>query len=147
MKKLKYVGAVVLAAAIGTGIYAFGSGEEAPQKVKEAFARKFPTVKKVKWENESNSEWEGEFRMKGTGYSANFQEDGTWLETEHGIKKKSVPATVKMTLDTEFSDYKIEEAELSETIEGSVYEFELETGEEEIAVVIDTDGKVISKKK
>ena len=146
MKKLKFLVAVVLAAAIGTGIYAFGPGEDAPQKVKEAFSKKIPTVKKVKWEKESNSEWEGEFRMKGTEYSSNFLEDGTWQETEHEIKKKSIPANVKTTLATEFSAYEIEEAELSETTEGSVCEFELEKGEEEIEVVIDTYGKVVSKK-
>lgn len=146
MKKLRILGAVLFAAAIGSGIYAFGSVEDVPTKVKEAFAKKFPAVKKVKWEKESDTEWEGEFKMKGKEFSANFLEDGTWQETEHEIKKKAIPANVKTTLDTEFSGYKIEEAELSETQEGSVYEFELEMGEEELEVVIDTDGKVVSKK-
>ena len=146
MKKIKILGAVLFAAAIGSGIYAFNTGEDAPQKVKEAFAKKFPTVKKVKWEKESNSEWEGEFKMKGTEYSANFLEDGTWQETEHEIKKKSIPANVKTTLDAQFSGYQIEEAELSETQEGAVYEFELEKGEEELEVAIDMNGKVVTKK-
>ncbi|MDB4291798.1 PepSY-like domain-containing protein [Maribacter sp.] len=146
MKKLRILGAVLFAAAIGSGIYAFGTNEDAPQKVKEAFAKKFPAVKKVKWEKESDTEWEGEFKMKGMEFSANFLEDGTWKETEHEIKKKAIPANVKTTLDTEFSGYKIEEAELSETQEGSVYEFELEMGEEELEVVIDTNGKLVSKK-
>ena len=145
MKKLKILGAVLFATAIGTGIFAFGTIEDAPQKVREAFAKKFPNVKKVKWEKESDTEWEGEFKMKGTEYSAIFLQDGTWQETEHEIKKKSIPASIKTTLETEFSGYEIEEAEISETKDGSVYEFELEKGEEELEVVIDNNGKVIKK--
>ena len=145
MKKLKTLGAVLLAIAIGAGIFAFSTIEDAPQKVREAFAKKFPNVKKVKWEKESDTEWEGEFKMKGTEYSANFLQDGTWQETEHEIKKKSIPVIIKTTLETEFSDYEIEEAEISETLQGSVYEFELEMGEEELEVVIDKNGKVLKK--
>ncbi|MBT2161282.1 PepSY-like domain-containing protein [Zobellia barbeyronii] len=146
MKKIKVLGAVLIAAVIGSGLYSFSTTEDVPQKVKDAFAKKFPAVKKVKWEKESDTEWEGEFKMKGTDFSANFLEDGTWQETEHEIKKKAIPANVKTTLDTEFLGYKIEEVEISETQEGSVYEFELEMGEEELEIVIDTNGKVVNKK-
>ncbi|HZJ19858.1 MAG TPA: PepSY-like domain-containing protein [Pricia sp.] len=146
MKKVKILGTLALAMVMGTGIYAFGPGDDAPKKVKDAFAKKFPTVKKVKWDKENETEWEAEFKMKGTEYSANFMEDGTWKETEHEIKKNAIPANVKTTLDTEFSGYKIGEAEISETSEGSVYEFELEKGEQAMEVAIDTNGKVAKKR-
>ena len=145
MKKLKILGAALFATVIGMGIFAFGTIDDAPQKVRKAFAKKFPNIKKVKWEKESDTEWEGEFKMKGIEYSANYLQDGTWQETEHEIKKKSIPASIKTTLETEFSGYEIEEAEISETKDGSVYEFELEKGEEELEVVIDNNGKVIKK--
>src|SRR5680860_864403 len=145
MKKVKILGTLALAMVMGTGIYAFGPGDDAPKKVKDAFAKKFPTVKKVKWDKENETEWEAEFKMKGTEYSANFMEDGTWKETEHEIKKNAIPANLKTTLDTEFSGYKIGEAEISETSEGSVYEFELEKGEQAMEVAIDTNGKVVKK--
>ena len=145
MKKLKILGAALFATVIGMGIFAFGTIDDAPQKVRKAFAKKFPNIKKVKWEKESDTEWEGEFKMKGIEYSANYLQDGTWQETEHEIKKKSIPANIKTTLKTEFSDYEIEEAEISETKDGSVYEFELEMGEEELEVVIDTNGRVLKK--
>lgn len=145
MKKVKILGTLGLALLMSTGIYAFGHGEDAPKKVKDAFAKKFPTVKKVKWEMENETEWEAEFKMEGTEYSANFLEDGTWQETEHEINRKSIPSNVKTTLDTEFSGYTIEEAELTDTTKGSVYEFELEKGEEEMEVAIAINGKVVNK--
>ena len=145
MRKIKSLVAVLFAAAIGTGIYAFGINNDVPQKVKDAFAQKFPGVKKVKWEKENDKEWEGEFKKKGMEYSANFLEDGTWKETEHEIKKSDIPANIKTALIAEFPDYKIEDAEISETSGGSVYEFEIEKIESEMEVVIDMKGKIFIK--
>ncbi len=145
MKRVKILGTLALALVLCTGTQAYGQSDDAPKKVKDAFAKKFPNVKKVKWDKENATEWEAEFKMKGTEYSANFMDDGTWKETEHEIKKSAIPANVKSTLDSEFSGYKIGEAEISETDEGSVYEFEVEKGEQSMEVAINTDGKVANK--
>jgi len=117
-----------------------------PSKVKSAFAKKFPTAKKVKWDKENDTEWEAEFKMNGKEYSANFINDGTWKETEFEIKKSEIPTAVKTTLDKEFAGYKIEEVEVSETVNGKVYEFALEKGEEELEIAISPNGKVTKKK-
>lgn len=59
MKSLK----IILGALLVTTVFAFTSGgNKAPQKVKDAFAEKFPTAKKVKWEKENEKEWEAEFK-------------------------------------------------------------------------------------
>jgi uncharacterized membrane protein YkoI len=145
MKKIKIFGAVLFAALLGSAILAFDAINDAPQKVKEAFAKKFPTVKKVKWDKENETEWEAEFKMNGMEYSANFLENGTWKETEHEIKKSAIPANIKKVLDTEFEGYKIEESEISETSKESVYEFELEKGETMMEVAINKAGAVVKK--
>jgi hypothetical protein len=145
MRKTKLIGILVLVVSLGSGLYAFGLNNEIPQKVKDAFSIKFPTVKKVKWDKESDTEWEAEFKIKGIEYSANFLEDGTWQETEREIKKSEIPESISNMMNSEFKGYKIEEAEISETITGSVYEFEIEKGEEELEVVFDFNGKLIKK--
>jgi len=117
----------------------------APAEVLTAFAEKFPDAKKIKWDKENENEWEAEFKMSGKEFSANFSTDGNWKETEYEIKKSDIPAKVQQTLDSEFSEYKIEEAEISETSEGKVYEFELEKGESNIEVVMNTSGEVVKK--
>lgn len=146
MKKTKKITTVLFAVAIGFGIYSFETNEDAPQKVIEAFAKKFPATKKVKWEKESNTEWEGEFQINGMECSANFLVDGTWLETEQEIKKKSIPANIKTALIIHFLDYKIKEAELLKTSDGSFYEFKLIKNKEELEVVVDIDGIILNKK-
>jgi len=131
-------------------IYIFSACEQeadnVPAKVKTAFEQKFPDAKKVKWEKENEQEWEAEFKMKGIEYSANFDINGSWKETEYEIKKSEIPAAIKTTLESEFADYKIEEAEVSETKEAKVYEVELEKNESEIEVVFTADGKIIKQK-
>ncbi len=123
------------------------TAKDVPTKVTAAFSEKFPDAKKVKWDKENDQEWEAEFKMNGKEYSANFDMDGKWMETEHEIDKKELPATVQQTLDTDFAGYKIEEAEISETDQAKVYEFELEKDEIEMEVVISPTGEVVKKMK
>jgi len=122
------------------------SEKEVPTVVKTAFSQKFPTVKKVSWDMESPTEWEAEFKQDGKGYSANFLGDGKWQETEHEINKSDIPEEIKQTLAQDFLGFKIEEAEISEKSDGSVYELMVEKGEQEWELVFDSNGKLIDKK-
>ncbi|MDP5010682.1 MAG: PepSY-like domain-containing protein [Crocinitomicaceae bacterium] len=117
-----------------------------PTKVEDAFKSKFPNAKLVKWDRENDTEWEVEFKLDGVDYSANFSNEGAWKETEHEIKIKELPEAVQSTLSSEFSGYKIEEAETVESPDFSGYEVEIEKGEESMEVVFDQAGKVIKKK-
>jgi len=119
--------------------------QTAPENVVKAFSQKFPDAQKVKWDKENETEWEAEFKFNGEEYSANFSTDGVWKETEHEIEKSEIPANVKQTLDSEFAGYKIEEAEISETAESTVYEFELEKDDQEMELAVFLDGTVKKK--
>jgi len=141
MKTLKLI-AVAFAAISFT---ACAQKSNVPENVNRAFTQKFPDAKSIKWDKENETEWEAEFKINGQEYSANYSTDGVWIETEHEIEKSAIPANVKQTLDTEFAGYKIEEAEISETAEGSVYEFELEKDKTNMEVAISPDGKVVKK--
>jgi len=141
MKTLKLI-AVAFAAISFT---ACAQKSNVPENVNKAFTQKFPDAKSIKWDKENETEWEAEFKLNGEEYSANYSTDGVWKETEHEIEKSAIPANVKQTLDTEFAGYKIEEAEISETAKGKVYEFALEKGKTEMEVAISPDGQVVKK--
>ncbi len=142
MKKVNLIATLTLGF---IGFSACGQVQTPSEAVKTAFNQKFPNAKQVSWDMESETEWEAEFKQDGNEYSANFSSDGMWKETEHEIKKSDIPQAVKMTLENEFSEYKIEESEISETAKGTVYEFELENGETSMEVAISKDGKVMKK--
>jgi len=142
MKKLVlFIGIIAMA-----GMMAFGQSEtKVPAKVKAAFSQKFPNATKVKWEKENEKEWEAEFKMDGKEYSANFDNSGAWMETEYEISADALPETVKACLEKQFEGYKVEEAEVAESPEGTVYEMEIEKGKSEMEVSISATGKVLEK--
>tara|TARA_R110002051_G_scaffold138476_2_gene211203 strand:+ start:2937 stop:3392 length:456 start_codon:yes stop_codon:yes gene_type:complete len=144
MKKIQKLGIGLIVVTLIIGLLSFQK-KEAPKQVLGTFKKMFPLAKKIEWSKESETEWEAEFKLNGNEYSANFIEDGTWQETEHEIKKNSIPKNIMSTIESEFPDYKIEEAEISETKEGMVYEFEIEKGESEIEVTITEEGNLIKK--
>jgi len=121
------------------------SQTDLPSKVTDAFNQKFPDATMVKWDKENDNEWEAEFKMEGKEYTASFDQTGVWMETEYEISVEDIPAAVAKTLETEFASYSIEKSEVTETLEGKVYEFELKKGKDELAISIDTNGNVIEK--
>jgi uncharacterized membrane protein YkoI len=116
-----------------------------PAAVKQSFAKRFPNVQGVKWSEESETEFEAEFKNKGKEQSANFDQTGKWLETEWEVKKSELPAAVQATITKEFAGYKVEETELTETPDGTFYEVEVEKGELTYEAQISREGKLIKK--
>jgi len=141
MKKITFVIMVSLL----VGLTSCDKEIEAPQNVKKALAKKFPTATNIEWGKENTLEWEAEFTKDGKEHSANFQKDGTWIETEFDINLSDVPNNIIDVFNMEFDGYEIEEIELSETIKGIVYEFTIEKDEENFEVAIDASGNIISK--
>ncbi len=140
MKTLKMSIALITAS-----MFSFCSAQNVPQNVKDAFAKKFPTAQAVKWDKESGSEWEAEFKMNMVKYSANYSNDGMWKETEHAIKESEMPVAVKNSLNKNFAGYKVEEREISEKPSGMVYEFEVKKGSSKMEVAMNASGDVVKK--
>ncbi|NOX86420.1 MAG: hypothetical protein GXO86_10745 [Chlorobi bacterium] len=137
---------------IGMGLllaFSFNSCEQekVPEKIKAAFNQKFPGAKEVDWDMEKNNVWEAEFEMNEKEMSATFDQNGKWLETETEIEEDELPAAVKETLNSQFKDYEVDEAEYVESPETSGYEIELEGNKKEFEVLIGKDGKVLKREK
>lgn len=128
-----------------TGFLACAQNNKTPKQVLNGFSKKFPTAKSVKWDKENETEWEAEFKMDGIKYSANFDTDGNWKETEHKVKASEVPKEIKTALTTAFPDSKIESIEASNTKSGRFYEFMIEKGETDMEIVIDSKGNIVKK--
>jgi hypothetical protein len=144
-KKMKKL-ILVCAAAAFISVNAFSqNAKDLPAQVKTAFEKKFPGAQKVKWGAENKTEWEAEFVLNGKEYSANYNSDGTWMETEYEISVSEIPAAISATLTREFPGYKLGETEISETTKGKLYEFEVKTGKTEMEVVLKADGTLVKK--
>jgi uncharacterized membrane protein YkoI len=121
------------------------SSDKVPANVLNAFKAKFPAATDVNWGVEKSTDYEAEFKINGEEYSANFNQNGKWLETEMNIDASKLPEPVSQTLAKEFAGFKISEAEKIETPDkGIVYEIEMKddkgTSKE---VEISAEGKVL----
>ena len=78
-----------------------------PEKVITSFDQKFTTVNNLEWSKENENEWEAAFKMDGTIYSANFSNEGKWIETAHEIKKEEIPVNVFQVLQESYGTFEI----------------------------------------
>ena len=122
-------------------IYTSSYAGTTPDVVKKSFVKKFPTVTKVSWGKESATEWEAEFSLNGKKVSANFAQDGAWLETENKIAIASLPKPVAAAIKSRYAEWTITEADMTETAKnGTVYEADLKMGKMKKGVAYKADG-------
>ena len=125
-------------------IYLFSSFSFAgipPETVKKAFDQKFPNATNTKWGKENAKEWEAEFVFNGSKVSANFNADGTWLETESKNAITDLPKTVTEAIRVNYAGWTITIAEKSETPDkGVIYELVIKKEKEKKEVAYNEDG-------
>ena len=139
MKKAMMILAIVL-------LYSCSFASTPPKLVSDAFTKKFPTATKVSWGKEGPKEWEAEFTLNGEKISANFGQDGTWLETEQEIKASSLPAAVLANVKAKYAAWKIAEADKTENDKhGNIYEVDLKKGMKSKSLAFKADGTAVKE--
>ena len=117
-----------------------------PKAVADAFMKKFPTAVNVTWGIEGPKEWEAEFTLNGEKISANFSQNGTWLETEKQIKAASLPQAVLAAVKKKYGDWKIAEADKTETAKhGTIYEVDLKKATKTKSLAFKEDGTAVKE--
>jgi hypothetical protein len=121
---------------------------EAPKAILSAFQKAYPKaeIKNVSKEvKEGVTYYEVESVDGGNRRDLLYKEDGTVFEIEEGLSAEAIPANIKKSLDTKFPEGEIRKAEKI-TKGGSVqFEILMENQEENLEVVIDASGKIISQ--
>ena len=117
-----------------------------PKAVKDAFAKKFPNSTKISWGKEAPKEWESEFTFEGNKISANFAENGTWLETEKKIKTVDLPKAVLVAINKKYPGCKILEADKTETSKhGTIYEADIKYGSKKTGLAFKENGTPVNE--
>ncbi|MCB9501878.1 MAG: PepSY-like domain-containing protein [Deferribacteres bacterium] len=120
--------------------------ENTPKSVTTAFNAKFANAENVKWELEKAGEWEAEFHQDGRKMSANFTEEGTWLETEIEMTKNDLPEDGLAKITEQYTDYDIKAVEGVETQTFKGFEIEVQKGKHTVEVLLAEDGELTVKK-
>lgn len=114
---------------------------KAPNAVRTAFSQKFPHASKIKWSQENDKEYEADFKWRGIQYSANFSNDGKWLETEYLTTYDKLPPKVQEVFNTTHKGAKIKAIAKIETSSGTIkYEIEFRQGSKTEEVLYNKSG-------
>jgi hypothetical protein len=93
---------IVLILAIAASLSTIGQSLKIPVVVKAAINTKFPNATNVKWGKENAKEYEAEFKLNNTAVSANFNLDGSWVETETTISANALPTAVATAITKKY---------------------------------------------
>lgn len=85
-----------------------------------------------------------DIRHENISKEVHFNSQNEWLYTSWDVKRADVPATVLNTVTQNYANYTIDDIDYEERANGSnVYVFELEQGNKEIHVTVDTEGNIV----
>lgn len=135
MKKVNIFFLLMVAA-----LWSCGQNVRVPQAAKDAFASKFPSAKNIKWGKENAKEFEAEFTLDGVAVSANFDNNGQWLETETTMPFADLPVPVKESVQGKYPDATISLSEKIEHPDKVMYEVHLKAKGKKLELVMNPDG-------
>lgn len=85
-----------------------------------------------------------DIRHENISKEVHFNSQNEWLYTSWDVKRADVPATVLNTITQNYANYTIDDIDYEERANGSnVYVFELEQGNKEIHVTVNTEGNIV----
>ncbi|MEO8664889.1 MAG: PepSY-like domain-containing protein [Ignavibacteria bacterium] len=120
------------------------NAQTVPATVSEAFNKKFPDAKNVRWNKESSNDYEASFEMNGITSSADFSKKGIWTETETSVSYDQLPQKVQDSFSSNYKGIKPKAEALIETSAGTKkYEIEYKKGSKTKEVFYDEQGNKV----
>ena len=144
MKRFIYAGVFALSISVMSCQENKEEEETVPVVVKTAFQKKYPGENDPDWEKDDHGYWESHFKKDGEKYRADFNADGTWVETENDVKKKALPEVILEIIERDYSDYEITEVEHVESAtKGEFFDVEFKQKGKTKDVMFKPDGTII----
>jgi hypothetical protein len=119
---------------------------QVPSVVLNKFTREYPKARGVEWEKEA-AIYKVEFELGwNIDHEIRYSPTGEITMHSHDISKKDLPKAVLHTLNTEFTDYRVDDVKRIASGAEVVYSMELNSLlQSDLKVVIDQNGKVGSR--
>jgi hypothetical protein len=121
------------------------SGNKIPAIVLQSFAKDYPAIIKVKWQQE-DSNYEAEFVIDKVETSVVYDASGNKLEVESEVGSDKIPSEAYDYIKKNFPGYKITETAQIVTADNNViYELELKGPKGKFDLLFDKVGKLVVK--
>ncbi|WP_179345014.1 PepSY-like domain-containing protein [Winogradskyella ursingii] len=139
---MKYISIIIIFVLFGCNTAVKG---QAPDAVKKTFQAKYPGENDPDWHKDDNGFYEANFKIDGIKYRADFNADGTWVETETSIDKKDLPKAIRQAIKDNYGSEDITEIEkVDSAAKGLFYDVEFKQKGKNMDVEFRADGTVIN---
>lgn len=116
-----------------------------PEAVQMSFQKKYPGETDPDWKQDDHGYWESHFKIDGEKYRADFNADGSWIETENSIKDSELPEPIKKVIAEKYADREITEVEhVDNAKKGVFYDVEFKEKGKNMDVEFKEDGTIIN---
>jgi len=118
---------------------------QAPDAVKETFQKKYPGEDDPDWHQDDHGNYESNFKIDGIKYRADFNADGSWIETETSIDEDDLPKAIREAIERDYEDSEISEIEkVDHHSKGIFYDVEFKQKGKNMDVEYKASGAVIN---
>jgi hypothetical protein len=116
-----------------------------PADLQAKFRADFPKAYDVEWETAHNI-YEVEFNLRFRDFKAFYDKDGNLLSVVEEIRQSELPAVVKNAADAKYPKYHFEDIDKIRRGTETFYKIEMEHGESDVKIIIQSDGKIINER-
>lgn len=118
---------------------------QTPDAVKETFQKKYPGEDDPDWHKDDHGNYESHFKIDGIKYRADFNPDGSWIETETSIDEDELPKAIREAIKRDYDDSEITEVEkVDHHSKGLFYDVEFKQKGKNKDVMYKASGEVIN---
>jgi hypothetical protein len=119
---------------------------QVPAQIEQAFKKKFSIATNVKWEQENDTVFEASFKLDKVRYSADFSNDGKWIETESTCTYEELPADILSAFEITYPGKSPRHVAMVQTSELKIFfELEIIDGLHQVELRYYPDGKLYHK--
>ena len=117
---------------------------DVPDAVRTTFQAKYPGEDDPDWHRDDHGNFEAHFKTDGRHLRADFNPDGSWIETEESIDKDDLPKAVRDWIEAEHENDDITEIERVEHhSKGLFFDIEFKRKGKNLDVEVRENGTVI----
>ena len=119
---------------------------DVPASVKNAFSKEYAQATDVEWEKDMEN-YKVEFDLNKMENEVWYSGSGAVVKKEQDITEAELPQTVRDAVKSGYADYTLDDIEKVWQNNATIYELELEKGNEDIHLIFDANGKLIAQAK
>lgn len=116
--------------------------DQVPSDVQNTITKNYKNIRDLSWEKDGRN-YQAEFKVDLKEYEVIMNEKGKILAVYQDISINELPDKVRKTIQSNYSNYKIEDVENLKVKSIDYYKIELESSDGEMKIFINSKGEIV----